>query len=577
MMETLDLDKTTLGNLNLRILQNKFVLNVKSTGEGKTYAIWRAIKHFVVKHNQKMLIIMHQHENISDFIRDYGNKWNKVINEEQHIHFKGRDRKGMCYYEGNERIKSNIQCINCLYRGGCSYQKQWQVGFRKRRRIYFAVPQQIYKIYKLYAKKGIDVLFIDETISSLVFNSFPIKDELRVQILYDTKPIECPCESKLCDNNMKRLYSKIGHCGIFEPKSKLNTDFELDELNDYYLKFNLDNYSSEHLRIIQGKNSKGKITVEGIGEKSIHFIANIPTIVYNDAHAKIKEVEDYIGRKVDLLIKDEIPIKNQVWIMDKTMTDKSTEKSIQYLKLYLKFFKIPLTDKTFVVCKKKFLTKVKQQIGGNCYLTHYGNLTEASNKFKDCKNAVLFGRLEPKKQQKNALSDLGKDTKSIEEIGLRSELQALGRIRFFDDPSKKLYAFTNTVKKNIQSRISDKNNLHIILERELQVSLYLFNDRDRTEGLMKSELYKLYPISDNTIRPCFKKLLIPLKYCNNLYGKKGGKYLKWWSKGESTFAKEIDRILAPFEEYEIKPIDNFLDGLINKQHANLEEWEYKNA
>jgi hypothetical protein len=209
------------------------------------------------------------------------------------------------------------------------------------------------------------------------------------------------------------------------------------------------------------------------------------------------------------------------------MTVNRSKKILPDLYGYLKFLKVPLTTDTLVVAKKVFIEELRDLLGEAVRMTHYGNLTSGSNMFKSCKNVVLYGRLEPKLQQKNALSDLGKETQSIEEIGLREELQALGRIRFFDDPSKKLYVFTNTAKENIIERIADKDKLHVFRERELKIALYTLSKESELTGLSKSEVYDALENSHNTIRPAFKKLLIPLGYCNNLYGKNKQRYLKW--------------------------------------------------
>lgn len=525
-VEILKLDRESLWNLSPERLENKLTLNRMTMGLGKTHYILKSISYWVKGKNKKLAVIMDSHPHIEEFLQDYED----FLKEIDVIHLKGRDRPNMCKLNIEDRIKT--KCIECNRKKECKYLENRKKAHKCD--VIFTVKQMLFlidalyktKIFlkskydpmvKFYVKEGIDVLIIDESLISSYMESIDIRKSIFPKL--EHRNIECSGCNAQCDDRRKRLkrLSKYNDCNVRLLINRENIDFEIKTLNDYYLKHNLMNYDDIYLN---WNNQKEKWVF--VGHKDLSFLNDFPTIIYNDATASRELIEQMLKRKINVILEDDTKFKNSIVMLMHLMTVKKTRSALKHLLDWLRFMRIPLTKETVIICKEMFEEKVQILTENKVMTTHYKGFSTGSNKFKDCRTVVIFGRFDYPKSVKAIWSMIGLSPKEIHKAINSNEMQSVGRIRPKLDLNKRVICLSNT----LESKFRNNNEFIPLTLTHLKVCIRMIEYKSEYEDLMKTQIYDKFngKHSSNYVSYALE-LLWYFGWINKL--NKRGEKLKW--------------------------------------------------
>lgn len=525
-IEILKLDRESLWNLSPERLENKLTLNRMSMGLGKTHYTLKCISYWVKGKSKKLAVIMDSHDHIREFLRDYED----FLKEIDIVHLKGRDQPNMCKLDIKDRIKT--KCGECNRRKECKYLENRRNAHKCD--VIFTVKQMLFLIdflYKtkiflkdkydpivqFYVKKGIDVLIIDESLISSYMESIDIRESIFPQLQH--RNIECNDCNAQCDDRRKRLkrLSKYNDCNVRLLVNTKNIDFEIETLNDYYLKDNLNNSDQVYLKWDYYKKKW-----VFVGHKDLSFLSDFPTIIYNDATASQELIEQMIKRKIDVILEDDFEFKNPIVMLMHQMTIKKTRSALKYLLDWLRLMRIPLTKETVIICKLKFEKRVQMLTENKVMTTHYKGLSTGSNKFKDCRTVVIFGRFDYPKSIKAIYNMIGVSTMEIHKHINSNEEQAIGRIRPKLNPNKRVICLSDTLEREFRN-----NNEFIPLTlTHLKVCIRMINNKNDYKDLMKTQIYKKFKGKHSSNYVSYALELLCYFRWINILNKRGEK-LKW--------------------------------------------------
>lgn len=505
-MEILKLDRNSLWELFPKRLENKLTLNQMSMGLGKTHYILKLITYFTMR-NEKLAVIMDSHPHIKEFLEDYKDPL-KIINI---IHLMGRDQEDMCKLSEKER--ANTLCGDCNLRKGCKYLETRRKAHKCD--LIFTVRQLLFLVNLLY-KKGISCLIIDESLTSSYLGSIDISKRIFPKLKH--RNIECNECNAQCDDRRKRLkrLSKNKDCNVRLLIDTKNIDFEIESLNDHYIKYNLMNFDDIYLN---WDNHKKKWVL--VGYKDLSFLNDFPTIIYNDATASQELIEQMTKRKIDIILEDDLVLKNPMIMLNHQMTINKTRSALKHLLNWLEVLRVPLTEETVIICKKIFEERVRFLTQNKVMTTHYKGLSTGSNKFKNCKTVVIFGRFDYPKSVK-AIWSIKIPIREIYKYTHSNEEQSIGRIRPKLDPRKRIINLSNTLTREFNYH----DGLITLTKTHLDICSIMINNKSDYENLMKTQIYKKFKgkHSSNYVSYALE-ILWYLRWVNKL--NKRGEKLKW--------------------------------------------------
>ena len=447
-----------LDNYPVKNFIGKAVYNHCKPGTGKTKKIHDIIM-YCLQQDLRVAVCMQQHDLIVEF-RNYNNY--------DAIHLLGKSH--FCEKHGTLEMY-DPGCSECNYKQVCGYPKQFKILEDKQ--IAFIVPQHLF----ILDKYEFDVLIVDETIESLVYNLIEIPSDLIKH--FDFEEIECS-DCLIRESCSKKKYREkygfvLGYCYNKVIKKPQLKNFNPETLEQYFFKITMEQLDDLYAVQVDHKWHIG-------GVKDMNFLDGVDTLVFNCATTDVKLAEKMFGREFNLVIEDTGNINNDIIQVDKAMTINQTENFLPNLIDFMNMFNIPMTEETLIYSKLKFendvvdlLTDVKHG--------HYGE-SRGTNRFEGVKFMILLGRYWLRQDHRILLKMMGLSDEEVDKIAISEMEQAVHRARPALYPDVKIFLITNSLAKSElvkPTRVEKEISIKIASEI-IQASFDI-------EGLSKTEIY----------------------------------------------------------------------------------------